>query len=93
MASDSKSHVKCGTHGDRVAAVVCRHHLESKDQSVGFVENSADPDDLQAWCDACEQVFLAEGGLTETFRRFNDFRVVCDFCYAAMRDRHSRLEG
>jgi len=93
MTGDAKHRVKCGTHGDRTPAVVCRHHLESRDEVVGFVENSADPDDLQAWCDACEQVFLAEDGLTETFRRFNDFRVVCDFCYASLRDRHTHLEG
>lgn len=93
MDEDSKQYVKCGTHGERTAAVVCCHHLAAKDEVVGFVENSADPEDLQAWCDACEQVFLTEGGLTENFRRFNDFRVVCDFCYASLRDRHSRLEG
>jgi hypothetical protein len=93
MGDDAKASVRCGTHGNRTPAVVCCHHVISKDAVVGFVENSTDPDDLQAWCDACEQMFLAEGGLTDAFRRFNDLRIVCDFCYAGLRDRHTHLEG
>src|SRR5579859_4367265 len=49
--------VDCGTHGTHPGAVVCRHLVEAKDRVVGFVENSSEPDDLQAWCDACEAMF------------------------------------
>ena len=52
------------------------------DSVVGFVENSSDPNDLQAWCDACERMFLVEQELSEAFLQFNDMSVVCDFCYA-----------
>ncbi len=52
------------------------------------MENSSDPENLQAWCDACESLFLAEGDMTERFRQFNNFAVVCDFCYANLRDKH-----
>jgi hypothetical protein len=45
---------------------------------AGFVENSSDPDDLQAWCAACEELFIREGEMTEAFRAFNDMKVVCD---------------
>ena len=83
--------VKCGTHGERVAAVVCRHMLNSKDMAVGFVENSSDPQDLQAWCEECEAFFLEEDALTEAFKAFNDRAIVCDFCYALFKERHSRL--
>lgn len=55
---------------------------------MGFVENSSDPEDLQAWCDACEALFIAEGDMTECFRQFNDFAVVCDSCYAILKARH-----
>ena len=89
MPDADSAHVNCGTHGRRVAAVVCCHLLGARDQVVGFIENNSDPDDLQAWCERCEAMFLAEGGLTDDFRRFNDFRVVCDFCYAAIRERHA----
>lgn len=80
--------IKCGTHGERVAAVVCRHMLNSKDKAVGFVENSSDPNDLQAWCDECEAYFLQEGELTEAFEAFNDRAIVCDFCYALFKEKH-----
>jgi hypothetical protein len=81
--------VKCTAHGERVTAVVCGHMLGEKEARVGFVENSDDPDDLQAWCDECERMFLAEGDKTPAFREFNDMAVVCDRCYASLKKRHS----
>ena len=89
--TDPPPRIDCDTHGRSIAAVVCCHMLQASDRVVGFVENSADPDDLQAWCDACEALFLQEGGLTDAFRRFNDMKVVCSECYAALEARHSPL--
>lgn len=82
------SQIKCGTHGVRVPAVVCRHLVGSVDTVKGFVENSADPQDLQAWCSDCERCFTREGGMTKAFLEFNGMTVVCDFCYASIRERH-----
>jgi len=82
--------INCGRHGERVSAIVCRHHLVVKDRAVGFIENSDDPDDLQAWCDDCEILFLREGDKTEAFLQFNSFAVVCVDCYASMKASHSR---
>jgi len=82
------SSIKCSTHGVRVPAIVCCHMIRSKDAVVGFVENSSDPEDLQGWCNACESMFLSEGDKTERFKQFNDFAVVCDFCYATLKERH-----
>lgn len=73
------------------AAVVCRHHVVAEDRVLGFVENSSDPNDLQAWCDECEALFQREGELTEDFRRFNDFAVVCVVCYAELKTKHSQV--
>jgi hypothetical protein len=78
-------------HGSLTAAVVCRHHLAKEEEVLGFVENSSDPDDLQAWCDQCEAFFSREGELTDDFRRFCDFAVVCVVCYSEIKARHSRL--
>lgn len=80
--------INCGTHGARTPAIVCRHMINAKEEIVGFVENSSDPNDLQAWCSACEELFLEEGDKTERFRVFNDFAVVCDLCYTKMKERH-----
>lgn len=90
---NDKSLIKCGTHGSRTPAVVCRHQVDIRDRIVGFVENNSDPDDLQAWCDEYEQLFLQEEGLTEAFREFNDFKVVCDFCYAKIKERNINFDG
>ena len=66
--------------------------IQTKETAVGFVENSSDPEDLQAWCSACESVFLSEGDKTERFRQFNDFAVVCDVCYATLKEKHGGWE-
>ena len=56
---------------------------------VGFVENSSDPADLQAWCKSCEAMFVQEGDKTEAFEAFNDRVVVCVDCYPALKENHS----
>lgn len=89
MSNDGSLTVECH-HGTGVACVVCRHLLTQDVPPLGFVENSADPHDLQAWCDACEELFLIEEGLTDKFRAFNDFALVCEVCYAQIRARHER---
>lgn len=81
--------IQCDTHGTRIATVVCQHLLDSREKVVGFIENNEDPNDLQAWCNECEALFLEEDGLTQRFRAFNDFRVVCEICYASLKARHS----
>ena len=80
-------------HGNRPAAVVCAHLLEVKDHVVGFLENSSDPADLQAWCDACEQFFLREGDRTPAFIEFADIAIVCDLCYLEIKARHISLSS
>lgn len=89
MSKQKSSYVKCGQHGKQIAAVVCCHMIDAVDP-VGFVENSSDPEDLQAWCEKCEQLFLAEGELTDAFVAFNDFAVVCCDCYRDYKEHHSR---
>jgi hypothetical protein len=56
---------------------------------VGFVENSSDPDDLQASCQRCEILFAEEQALTERFEEFCAPAVVCVSCYAELKDKHS----
>ncbi len=81
--------ISCSKHGTKTSAVVCRHHLDIRDREVGFVENSSDPDDLQAWCDLCEAKFLEEGDKTDAFLAFNRFAVVCIECYARLKRQHT----
>jgi hypothetical protein len=81
--------IDCGIHGKRISAVVCKHMLRSEPAPSGFIENSSDPDDLQAWCYQCEEKFEQEGGMTETFRQFNSMAIVCVACYAEAKSRHA----
>ena len=83
--------VNCDTHGMQTGTIICRHIINAQDKIVGFVENSDDPQDLQAWCDACEALFLQEDGMTETFMQFCDAGVVCTDCYQLFKQRHSRF--
>jgi len=80
--------INCGHHGQCVAAVLCGHLVSTADAPLGFVENSSDPNDLQAWCCACEEKFVEEGDRTEAFRAFHHMAVVCTRCYEEARERH-----
>jgi hypothetical protein len=91
MPEASPLTIDCETHGDAcIAAVVCGHMIDSRVSPVGFVENSDDPNDLQAWCEDCEEMFLREDDKTEAFRAFNRMTVVCAGCYQELKSRHSR---
>jgi hypothetical protein len=59
-------------------------------QTVGFVENSSDPNDLQAWCEQCEEMFVAEGDKTPAFEAFNDRAIVCCMCYGVFKAKHTK---
>ena len=85
--------IQCGVHKRWArSAVVCRHLVGETGEVHGFVENSDDPDDLQAWCGRCEDMFIEEDDMTERFRAFNDMQLVCEFCYAGIKQRHSDPE-
>ena len=81
--------VGCGSHGERNAAVVCKHLLRGQPAPSGFVENSSDPNDLQAWCYLCEDKFQTEGDMTDAFREFHGMTIVCVDCYAEAKIRHA----
>jgi hypothetical protein len=82
---------RCGTHAKELGAIVCSHHLQATSRVLGFIENCTDAANLQAWCDECERLFISEEGMTEAFRKFNDFKVVCSECYANARAKHSPI--
>jgi hypothetical protein len=65
--------------------------LDARDKIVGFVENSSDPNDLQAWCAECEEMFLLEQDKTPAFCEFNRMTIVCDLCYESLKEKHSSL--
>ncbi len=80
--------ITCGLHGERISAVICQHMITVERVPTGFIENSKDPNNLQAWCHRCEEKFQQERGLTDAFAEFNDMVIVCDACYAELKIRH-----
>ncbi len=73
-------------HGTGVAAVVCTHLVGQPSRTIGFIENSNIQGDYQAWCKDCEQRFIECGEeLNDAFRKFNDFKLVCEQCYGGIK--------
>ncbi len=79
--TEKPSTIECDTHGTRTPCCICCHLNRATDMTLGFVENSSDSEDLQAWCDECEQRFVREQEMTPAFRAFTDMCIVCDACY------------
>ncbi len=80
--------VRCGSHGLRRAAFVCRHAFRGS--GLGFFAPN-DPDaDLQGWCGECERVRARCGGWDDESEGFAGITLVCDLCYHAARERNSQ---
>ena len=91
MAATEPMMINCDSHAERISAVVCKHMLRPQGTPSGFVENSDDPNDLQAWCYRCEEMFQQEGGMTEAFKEFNNMAIVCVVCYGEAKEHHTIL--
>ena len=89
MTDSDPLYVDCGPHGQRIATVVCRHMINGSDAPLGFIENTDDPNDLQAWCHACEEMFNKKGDRTDAFLAFNNMGIFCVVCYAEFQTLHT----
>tara|TARA_B110001454_G_scaffold219201_1_gene251859 strand:+ start:835 stop:1266 length:432 start_codon:yes stop_codon:yes gene_type:complete len=89
IVMNSKLIIVCGTHGKRLGCAVCSHLVQAQDKIVGFIENNDDPNDLQAWCEQCEVMYLKEKGLTVEFEKFHELQIICDLCYQTLKSKHS----
>jgi hypothetical protein len=90
--SDPSERVECSVHGPGVATFTCQHlRLGS---ACGFFRASEDlasdpyPD---AWCSACEEVFVREDGWNDRSVEFAKISVLCPGCYEDSRHRNERL--
>lgn len=84
-------YVKCGKHNYGRRAFVCQHL--NKTYKTGFEEAFEThegmelemDDDLQAWCDECEEVREREGEWNDVAMKFADIKLVCEHCYFEMK--------
>ena len=86
--------VECTRHGKREAAFVCQHLVAgAKGPPLGFHAAAVDPDnrswgDLNGWCDACDDVYILDGGWTKAAKAFTNIKVVCAGCFHDLQARH-----
>jgi hypothetical protein len=84
--------VHCDLHEYRRIAFVCKH-LDHTNK-VGFQEafksfenmELPEEEDLQAWCEECEQVRQREGGWNDRSMEFAGIKIVCEKCYFEMKE-------
>jgi len=86
--------VECGTHGRSAPAYVCSHLLDglrARDiRSIGFYEAESDPaeddaDESCGWCQACEDVRVAEGGWNDRSEGHARIKLICSGCFDVIR--------
>ena len=81
--------VECAKHGPQEETFVCCHLVESlrTRKKVGFYYSSEPRGD--AWCEACEEVRIREGGETGNWNdrseAFADIKLLCGACYDEVR--------
>jgi hypothetical protein len=82
--------IRCAEHGDQDQSFVCAHLVESLNTGlgVGFYYSSEPRGD--AWCEACEEVRVREGGVSgdwnERSEAFANIQLLCGACYDKVRD-------
>ena len=85
--SEPEAVVHCDVHGAQGPAYVCQHL--NVHEPIGFIEGY-DPDDpeqelFQAWCSACDRVFMEEGEWNDHSEAVAQPRLVCRACYLRMK--------
>jgi len=81
---DDNNLVDCSEHGRVPSSIVCTHLLKfGLTERVGFVLCDDTPDDLVAWCSACDELARQEGPDAITAKQL---RVVCEPCLFKIRD-------
>ena len=89
MTGDRQT-VECATHGTCDGAWVCQH-LANGEQlgfNIGYDEDHPNHQFPDAWCDACEKAWEAEGEWNEKSMAFADIKGVCSHCYVDIRARN-----
>ncbi|HET9863248.1 MAG TPA: hypothetical protein VFP37_07375 [Steroidobacteraceae bacterium] len=88
MESDIK--ISCATHGDSDGAFVCQHLAGGERRGFHWAYDDEHPDAWcpDAWCDDCEAALDEAGEWTPQMMQRADIRLVCSFCYSAIRKKN-----
>lgn len=83
--SKDRERLECESHGPAYMTFVCQH-LTGGSTALGFHFNdSSQAEWPDAWCDACDAVWEAEGELTERVEKQLGIKLLCHFCYEQSR--------
>ncbi|MGE8287919.1 MAG: hypothetical protein ACN6RG_08170 [Stenotrophomonas sp.] len=87
-----KSTIECQAHGEQEQTFVCCHLASalSTGENVGFFWAGEPRGD--AWCSSCEDVRIAEGGVSRDWNdrseMFGNIQLLCGACYDRIRAQH-----
>lgn len=79
--------IKCSHHPEGFATFICEH-LSSTPEQVWF-SNPPDEEDKwpDAWCGACEALFLEYGEWNELNQSKREIVAICHHCYEELRSK------
>ena len=87
---NKNSIMECQKHGDKSPAFICKHLQYGV--GIGFHELEEIPDPewpfKNAWCSACEEMAIEQGGWNETSEGFAQPVAICEGCYEEIRQRN-----
>jgi hypothetical protein len=84
-ATTEREVVKCSHHSRGFATYICEHLPANPAQK--WFSNRPDDEDRwpDAWCGACEALFLEEGEWNEKNQPRREIVMVCHHCYESLR--------
>lgn len=77
--------VECSHHGGGFAAYICEHLVANPAQKWFSNEPCEDDRWPDAWCAACELLFLEQGELNEKNQPKREIKLICHHCYESLR--------
>lgn len=84
----------CARHGVQRPSFVCRHlqHGEGLRFHQADALVDAELSFKNAWCEACNQVLLEEGGWNDTSEGFAGIMLICEGCFGEISRRNLPAE-
>ena len=78
----------CSLNEKKPAAILCKHLAAGEDKPIGFNVPADMENDLEGWCDECEEVLKKAGDKwTKVASEFAGFRPICIGCFLAIKNR------
>lgn len=77
--------IACAEDGEGYEAFVCKHLFENPAQQWYSREPSSENPWPDAWCGACDKVFMRDGEWTDENSACIEIKLICHHCYERRR--------